>query len=229
MGAKRKITRPRIRIETRASSSSTESIGGTTRSTKKVQQPVTRLAKTPLTSPEPIVEDKPSPTQSTTQREEYYSAKSEETQFGFDESAKPIDDTLTHLVQRLSPRANQQRTPPIMAQPAEQYQPYTPKVELMEFDNWYEGSEIMQALHAMQRQNFHLQTSRSNMLDILNGLDTQAPFAKAKRFPDGKIYICESSGDWVRKLMQLRIALDFKDPVKDPKATSINTCVFVVD
>lgn len=55
----------------------------------------------------------------------------------------------------------------------------------------------------------------------LNALEESAPYDKTVRFPENKYYICEATGDWLRKFQQLRTSLTCKEIIRgvDGKST----------
>lgn len=103
------------------------------------------------------------------------------------------------------------------------YTVFSDQAWLLMYENWFEAGRLLQALNAMQRLNFCIQNSRASMLIILNQAIVDCPYAQDKRFPVMKIFVCESTGDWANKFIQLRAALDFKDSSKDPKASGPGT------
>ncbi|KAL3288871.1 hypothetical protein HHI36_003317 [Cryptolaemus montrouzieri] len=98
---------------------------------------------------------------------------------------------------------------------------FTNKASLLEIMPWYEISALVATLRNMRKVNFARIANRKQQLDALNSLDTECPHSEHQRFPLGKRYICESTGDWTRKFQQLRLVLSAKNLAKDPKAKEI--------
>lgn len=75
---------------------------------------------------------------------------------------------------------------------------------------WYRVSTLLRTLQEIQRGNFSITEQRQQMLDKLNGIPMEAPFAQDRRFPNDA-YVSLAIGDWPRKFQQLRLALSLKD------------------
>lgn len=76
---------------------------------------------------------------------------------------------------------------------------------------WYEVRALTVELAALRRINFSIVEQRQQALERLGNLESEAPYAESKRFPEGKRFICEAWGDWARKFQQLKLALSFKE------------------
>lgn len=116
----------------------------------------------------------------------------------------------------------------IMAQPQQQQQQqlfapryvnFTSRATLHSCMQWYEVSQLMATLKNIWKINFSLTEQRQQAMLQLNNLEDAAPFSAVERFPEGRLYICTGTGDWLRKFQQLRTALSLKEHKQDKKAT----------
>lgn len=82
---------------------------------------------------------------------------------------------------------------------------------------WYDVEQLLEVMHKIWKINFNIVEQRAQALAALNNLSTLAPYSRNVRFPEGKYYITLASGDWIRKLQQLRISLSYKPNQKEKK------------
>lgn len=108
--------------------------------------------------------------------------------------------------------------PSRMALPAAStYTPWDARVVAASLGAWYDVADLSEAIHALQHSNYQVQAQRDQALSRLGNLRVAAPFAQDIRFPSGRLFVHEGTGDWVSKFTRLRSVLSVKDLVKDDK------------
>lgn len=96
------------------------------------------------------------------------------------------------------------------------YISYPTRAQIGELGPWYAVRALHHVVRAGRAINFSIVEQRQQMLERLGNLPTVEPFDRDTRFSDG-LYVSETAGDWGRKFMQLRTALQYKDHAKDAK------------
>jgi len=95
---------------------------------------------------------------------------------------------------------------------------YERRVEMLEYMPWYNVRELAAEIKEMRKINFSIVEKRQQSLQRLGSLFADAPFSKTVRFPAEGSFVCEGTGDWSRKMQQLKSALSYKPLDKDDKA-----------
>lgn len=85
------------------------------------------------------------------------------------------------------------------------------KIEYLALLPWYSLDDLMKELQALRKVDFSIVESRKQALQRFNNMTSIAPFSVSQRFPSGKLYICETHGDWSRKFQQLKSSLSMKE------------------
>lgn len=93
---------------------------------------------------------------------------------------------------------------------------YSARAEIGELGPWYSVRTLHAVVRAGRAINFSIVEQRQQMLERLANMPPDEPYARDRRFESG-LYVSESVGDWGRKFMQLRTALQYKDHAKDVK------------
>lgn len=87
----------------------------------------------------------------------------------------------------------------------------------MEYSVWYNVADLMVAIKSLLKVNFSIVESRQQALSTFNNLETAAPFACDRRFPEKGLYVTLGKGDWARKVQQLRTSLAFKEAQREAR------------
>jgi hypothetical protein len=101
------------------------------------------------------------------------------------------------------------------------------RLEIIKFAPWYKVGQLSVALADIRKTNFSVTESRNQSLQRLNNLSQSNPLRKG-RFDQNDLYVCETMGDWSRKLGQLRSCLAYKD-FSNKNRSSRNEAVDHVD
>jgi len=101
------------------------------------------------------------------------------------------------------------------------YTTYPQRVEVIGSDYgvaWYHAREVTKMINELEQITFTVQAERTKGLEILNKMvPIETMFTRTDRFlPDG-LYVCAALGDWPKKFMDMRSALETKPGDKDPK------------
>lgn len=75
---------------------------------------------------------------------------------------------------------------------------------------WYDVEQLGTVMRAMKKMNFSIVEQRQQAMASLNDLQDAAPYSRLERFPADRIYICVSTGDWIRKFQQIRTSLSYR-------------------
>ncbi|UHK03085.1 MAG: coat protein [Guiyang benyvirus 1] len=96
---------------------------------------------------------------------------------------------------------------------------FTSRATLHKHMQWYEVGQLMETLKNIWKINFSITEQRQQALLQLNNLDDACPYDVHVRFPEGRLYVCTGTGDWLRKFQQLRTSLSLKEHKHDKKTT----------
>lgn len=85
------------------------------------------------------------------------------------------------------------------------------RVEYIEMANWWSVKTFVKVINRLRAMNYTIQESRNQMLESLNQMPNDAPFAIDERFPSTGLFVCEMTDTWMRQLQQIRSSLMVKD------------------